>query len=529
MTHLLVPLADWIRGLAGWRRLLFAFVMGLVSALGFAPLDIFPALLIGYAALVLLLDGAALAKRPLLTAALTGWCFAFGQFFAGLYWIGYAFMVDAAAYAWMLPFALTLLPAFLALYIAAACALAARFWRPGPARLLIFAAFYAAGEWARGHVVTGFPWNLPAYGWGALPGVLQSASVIGAYGLTLLTVLLGASLADLGSRERRAWLAPAICALLFVAIWAGGALRLASDTDQTVAGVRLRIVQPNVPQAEKFARPYIQRNWSRLITLSIQKTDKTPNAIIWPEAAPPFLLAHQSAALDDVSTLSSAGRTLITGAERGEIDADRKVRFHNSVYIFAQAGKLIGTYDKFHLVPFGEYLPAQDFLESLGIMQVVGGRGGFASGDGPHTFDVPGLPPLSPLICYEVIFPAAVVGDKRPQWFVNVTDDSWFGPSSGPYQHLLTARVRAIEEGIPIVRSANTGVSAIIDPYGRVTASLALNHMGVLDGDLPVALAPTFFSRFGDLGFLFMLLICAGAAYWLPSVSRNAAIPPLRH
>ena len=525
MANALVAIAGRIRALGGWRRAAFAFVIGAASAFAFAPFDIFPLILFAYAALVLLVDGAVEARRPILVAAFTGWAFGFGQFLAGLYWVGYAFLVNAAEYAWMLPFVAVLLPGFLALYTASACGFAARYWRSGPSRIVVLAICCAAAEWLRGHLFTGFPWNLPAYGWGALPGVLQSASIIGAYGLTLLTLLFAMSIAELASRRARAWMFPAAFTLLFVLIWAGGAIRLNDNTGQTVPGVRLRIVQPDIPQADKFARPLIRRNWARLVDLSIEKTDKTPNIIIWPEAAPPFLLARQPAALDDVSILTSSGRVLITGAQRGEIDAGNKIQFHNSVYIFAHGGQLIATYDKFHLVPFGEYLPAQDFLESLGIMKVVGGRGGFSAGDGPHAYDLPNSLSVGPLICYEVIFPGAVIGARRPDWFVNVTDDSWFGPSSGPHQHLLTARVRAIEEGLPIVRSANTGISAIIDPYGRVVKSLGLNEMGVIDGDLPAALSPTLYSRVGDLGFLFMLLIAAGVAFLLASRDREVKFP----
>jgi len=187
---------------------------------------------------------------------------------------------------------------------------------------------------------------------------------------------------------------------------------------------------------------------------------------------------------------------------------DRGVHYFNSFYIFAHGGRLIGTYDKFHLVPFGEYLPFSDLLSRLGITKLVDSPGGFTPGPGPRTFAVPGAPPIGPLICYEILFPDAVVGSTRPGWFVNVTDDSWFGPSTGPYQHLLTARVRAIEEGIPVARAANTGISAVIDPLGRISASLGLNKMGVVDAPLPTALTSTPFERLGDTGFLVLWIGC---------------------
>jgi apolipoprotein N-acyltransferase len=180
---------------------------------------------------------------------------------------------------------------------------------------------------------------------------------------------------------------------------------------------------------------------------------------------------------------------------------------------------LLATSDKFHLVPFGEYLPFEDTLRSIGLTEIAANVG-FSSGPAPVTFSVPGAPPVGPLICYEVIFPQAVTGDPRPSWLVNMTDDSWFGPNAGPMQHLLIARVRAIEEGLPIVRAANSGISAIIDPYGRVPARLDLGLRGIIDSDLPVALAPTPFARFGNLIMLALVLICAGAALWPLSMSK---------
>jgi len=202
---------------------------------------------------------------------------------------------------------------------------------------------------------------------------------------------------------------------------------------------------------------------------------------------------------------------LMTGALRA-LRHDGEVDYYNSFYVFAHGGQLLGVYDKFHLVPFGEYLPYEKFLTRLGLTKIVGIEGSFATGDGPHTLVVPGAPPVGPLICYEILFPGEVVGAQRPSWFVNVTDDSWFGPWAGPLQHLLVARMRAIEEGIPVVRAANTGISAVIDPLGRVRARLGLNRAGALDASLPAAIEPTPYARDGDYGFWLLMLACATAA-----------------
>lgn len=486
------------------HRLIAAFLAGLASALGFAPFNLFPLLLLSFAALVLLMDGAVREARPLRAAAWTGWAFGFGQFLLGLHWIGYAFMVDAAAHEWQIPFVAVLFPGGLALFFAAAMAAAAKFWRPGVARIFVFTITYALAEWLRGHILTGFPWNIPAYGWGASLAVLQSAALFGAYTLSLLTVLFGASLAELFAArgERRL---PIATTCLFALIWIGGAIRLGTTDIRDVPNVRLRLVQPDIPQAEKYPREYRIRNWRRLIDLSQAPGD--PTIIIWPEAAPPFLLDEQPLALAQIGQMTADKQALMTGALRRDFLENGEVRYANSFFIYGKAGVLLGTYDKSHLVPFGEYLPFEKTLGKLGLAKLTGIDGSFTPGRGPTSFVVPGAGRVTPLICYEILFPGEVVGAKRPDWFVNVTDDSWFGPWAGPRQHLLVARVRAIEEGIPVVRVANTGISAIIDPLGRIKRKLGLNKLGVVDGRLPVAIAPTPYSRIMEWWFLFALCL----------------------
>jgi len=505
MTAWLAQAGRFVRGLKGWRRLSFAFAAGLFSALGFAPFGLFPLLLLGFAVLVLLLDGAQTATHPVRAAAGAGFAFAFGQFLLGLHWIGYAFLVDPAAHEWQIPFVAVLFPGGLALFITLAMAGAAALWRPGAARILIFTLAYALAEWLRGHVLTGFPWNLPAYGWGASPAVLQSVALFGTYSLSFLTILFGAALTEL-FQERPHWRFPAAMTGLFALFWAGGATRLALTEVPAVPGVKLRLVQPDIPQAEKYREEFVLRNWERLLRLSLMPGD--PTILVWPEAAPPVLLTPGTAVWDAIAALTATKQGLLTGALRRRRTAEG-TSYSNSFYIFGRNGTLIGTYDKSHLVPFGEYLPFEKTLGALGLEKLTGIEGSFVPGDGPHTYNLPGAGTLSPLICYEILFPGEVVGTKRPDWFVNVTDDSWFGPWAGPRQHLLVARVRAIEEGVPVARAANTGISAIIDPLGRITAKLGQNRMGVVDGALPAAIAPTPFSRLGDW---FFLLVCANVA-----------------
>jgi apolipoprotein N-acyltransferase len=500
--------ALWIKGLSGWRRLLFAFVMGALSACAFAPLDFFPALLIGYGALVLLIDGADAGPRPLRRAAAAGWAFCFGQFLTGWHWIGYAFLVDPSNHLWQMPFSLVGLTAGLALYGALACGVAAYFWQEGSGRIFIFAACWAAAEWLRGHLFTGFPWNLSAYGWGVSLALLQSASLMGAYGLSFLTILLGAALAEPFSGR---WRTPALVVLLFAGLWSYGVYRLVNTPIVNVPGVSVRLVQPDIPQAEKYVRRLMLRNWQRLIDLSAQPGK--PSVIIWPEAATGFAVARAPGALDEIGLFTARGQTLITGSDR-IVPGPRHLVAYNSLYLFGPHGALPEVYDKFHLVPFGEYVPFARVLNSIGITQLTVGEG-FSAGDHPHVLAVEGAPAMTPLICYEVIFPHAVTdtGAARPGWFVNITDDSWFGPWAGPEQHFLTARVRAIEEGLPIARDANTGISAMIDGNGRVRTSLGLNRLGVIDSALPVALQPTLYARFGDLVFLLFLVTAAFASF----------------
>ena len=515
---LLPSCGNWVKGLTGWRRLVFAFGCGAFSALGFAPLQFFPALLLGFAALLLLLDAADSTVHPKRTGFMIGWAFAFGQFLIGLHWIGYAFMVDPSAHLLQMPFALLFLSAGLALFTAIACVLALYFWQEGPARLLVFAFFTALSEWLRGHVLTGFPWNLPAYGWGASLPVLQSLSLVGAYGLSFLTLLLGASLAEFCS-GKKAWRAPVVMLALFAALAAGGAARLAGHPTQFVPGVTLRIVQPNIPEREKEMRSLQARNWQRLLDLSV--TRSPPSIIIWPEAAAPdYLFNREPVALDEIALLTGQSRTLITGEARYQRTAD-KLSVFNSLFIFSP-GAVPAIYDKFHLVPFGEYVPFANLLNRIGITKLTDGQEGFSTGDGPHTYQLQGAPAVTPLICYEIIFPGEVTSGQRPGWFVNVTNDSWFGPWAGPYQHLQIARARAIEEAIPVARAANTGISAVIDPYGRIIAELGLGKMGVLDARLPMAAMPSPYARYGDSVFFLLLLAAATLAFVLPKMMQQA-------
>jgi apolipoprotein N-acyltransferase len=506
----------------GWKRWLIACAAGAVSAAALPPLDLWPIPFLTFPVLVWLLDGAAAGRwRGVPTAFATGWWFGFGYFLAGLYWIGNAFLVDAKIFGWLMPFAVIGLPIGLAVFTALGTALARLLWARGPARLLALTAALTATDWLRGHIFTGFPWNSFGYALASPPALAQAAAWFGLWGLTAIAVLAYASpavLADDRSDSKRRWLAPALCAILLAGLAAGGAWRLNSAPTQFVDGVKLRIMQPNLQQDEKFNYSQKQSVMARYLTLSDRASGPQSAGIrdvthlIWPESAFPFFLTREPDALAQIAALLPAGTVLITGAIRApEAAPPGPVKqAYNSVYVIDHDGSILSVYDKVHLVPFGEYLPFQNLFERLGLMALTKVQGGFIAGDRRRALDLPRAPSFLPLLCYEVIFPGeAVPRSERPRWLLNLTNDGWFGRSPGPYQHFQQARLRAIEEGLPLVRAANTGISAVIDPLGRVLAVLPLGTEGVLDAALPKPLPPTVYTRVGDIP---VGLAVAGAA-----------------
>jgi apolipoprotein N-acyltransferase len=499
--------ATWFRSCVGRGRLLVAAGVGAASALAYAPFYVWPLLFLTFPALVWLIDGAAHARRPRATAALIGWAFGFGYFLVGLHWIGFAFVVDSDRHAWLLPFVAVLFPGGLALFFALAAGVARLRWA-GWARVCVLAAALGGVEWLRGHILTGFPWNLPGYIWSGTDAMFQAASLFGIYGLSLLTLLAlmaPAAVIDAdGKRSNARWmliLPPVLLGGLFIFGW----VRLPTDAAPTNADVAVRIVQPNVPQTEKWKPEFFERNWRVLIDQTRLPGLASRTVVVWPEAAPPLALLEAPDALEVVALALPDRTTLLTGTIR--IERSEKQRFFNSMAAVSGTGQVLATYDKAHLVPFGEYLPLYWLLEPLGVSQITGGGQGYTEGSGVRTLTIPGLPAFSPLICYELIFPGQVSAPgQRPDWLMTMTDDSWFGPWTGPYQHLGIAKVRAAEEGLPVVRAANTGVSAIIDPFGRITHSLGLDRTGILDANLPRPLVPTLYSITGDAIFFLMLL-----------------------
>jgi apolipoprotein N-acyltransferase len=363
-------------------------------------------------------------------------------------------------------------------------------------------------EWLRGHLFTGFPWNTFGYALSSPLVLAQGASIIGIWAYTFIAVLVFASpatLADDRAETRVAWL-PLVLGLLVLAVLGGfGALRLARTQTQFVDGVHLRIMQPNLQQDVKFNYAARQEVMNRYVTLSSRDLGPQTSGLhdvthlIWPESAFPFFLAREPDALAQIVQLLRDGPVLITGAVRlAEPVNPVDPAVYNSIYVIDHDGSILALYDKVHLVPFGEYLPLQRLLDRLGLQSLTKQRGGFLAADRRRLVRIPGAPPALPLICYEAILPdEAMPKGPRPGWIINVTNDGWFGMSSGPFQHLQQARLLAIEEGLPLVRAANTGISAVVDPVGRIINALPLGREGVLDSPLPRAIGATIYSRTG--------------------------------
>ncbi|HEX3936322.1 MAG TPA: apolipoprotein N-acyltransferase [Xanthobacteraceae bacterium] len=503
----------------GWRRRGIAFAAGALSALALAPFNAWPILFVTFPTLVWLIDGTGVGRwGGIGAAAAIGWWFGFGYFVAGLYWLGYAFLVDASTFGWLLPFAVIGLPAVLAIYTAAGVAAARLVWMRGAPRILALGVGLTASEWLRGHLFTGFPWN--AFGFALTsPLVLaQAASVFGIWGLTFIAIVVCASPATLGddpSETRRPWRPLALGLISLAALGAFGAWRLDRTPTRLVSGVHLRIMQPNLQQDARFNYSAKQQVMARYIALSSRSAGQQAHGmgdttqLIWPESSFPFFLTREADALAQITQLLPPKAVLITGAVRlADPDNPTQSGVYNSIYVIDHSGSVDAVYDKVHLVPFGEYLPLPHLLERLGLQDITEERGGFLAGDRHRLITVPGAPMALPLICYEAIFPEQVMPPgRRPGWIVNVTNDGWFGISTGPYQHLQQARVTAIELGLPLARAANTGISAVIDPVGRVIDSLPLGTEGVLDAPLPQAIGAPIYGRLGDLPAYVMMAI----------------------
>ena len=502
----------------GRMRLLragLALLAGAGAAFAHPPFGILPGLL-GYALMLVLADGSPNRRA----AFWMGWLAGFAYFLVGCWWVAEAFLVNPAQ-AWMAPFAAALLPMGMGLFWGLALATYRNLEVQGVRRVLAFAALFALVEWLRGHVLTGFPWNPAGASWQAGSAPSQVAALVGVYGLGFLTVAGFAALGPLmmpGDRKARAGKA-ALGIVLILALHIWGGFRLTGAQVEMTPTV-IRIVQADVDQQSKWTPDAYRSIVNRYVNLTGRPGARVPDVIVWPEGALPNTAnavlapdAWEAAALRNVL---QPGQILLMGMSRAEPDASTEVgaRFYNSLLAVRQSGEggleVTGIYDKHRLVPFGEYLPAGALMSRIGVRSLVHVAADFSPGPRPAPLKLEGLPDLQPLICYESLYPGFTrgVGADRPLWIANVSNDAWFGRTSGPVQHLNLAAYRAIETGLPVVRATPTGISALIDPWGRVDprARLDPGESGVIDPRLPAALSPTLFGRIGDLGFWLLTL-----------------------
>jgi apolipoprotein N-acyltransferase len=502
-------------------RAVLALGAGALAAGVHPPFGVLPGL-VGYPLLMILAERSATVRG----AFWVGWLAGFAYFLVGCWWVAEAFLVNPAQ-AWMAPFAASLLPMGLGLFWGTATALHRRFAPPGLERVLVFAAVFCALEWLRGHVLTGFPWNPAGAGWRAGSAPSQFAAVAGVYGLSLVTVAATAAFGPLfgpGPRAGRlvtAGLGAAAIAALFV----GGTLRLIQAEPRST-GVMVRVVQADVDQQSKWSPEAYRSIVERYVNLTSRPGARVPDVVIWPEGALPNLanrvLADGAWEGQAISRALQPGQVLLAGLSRGEPDPSTPTggRYHNSLIALRRlpgpdAGMRIeDVYDKYRLVPFGEFLPLGELMSRLGVRSLVHVPSDFSPGPRPRSLTLAGLPEVQPLICYESLFPGFVGRSGGATWIANVSNDAWFGRTSGPVQHLNLASYRAIETGLPVVRATPTGVSAVIDPWGRIVGDKRLDpgESGVIDAALPAPLGVTPYARVGDLPLLAGLLACLAAA-----------------
>lgn len=488
-------LAGRIMLLAGAKRALLAFLAGALGALALPPFGFFAVLFVSFPLLVWLLDG--VSGNPdrahsygLRSAFVIGWLFGFGYFVAGLWWLGNALLIEAEDFAWALPLAVLGLPAVLALFYGLATLFARLLWSDGIGRIAALAAGFGLAEWLRSFVATGFPWNAIGYGAMPIPLMMQSAAPLGLFGVSTLAVLVFSVPALLGTRKG---LLPglALAGLLFAAHLGFGAYMLGQSLPSGEKTLTVRLVQPVIDQARKLENADRIDIFNQHLELSAEPVEEgkpQPDVIVWPETSIPFILTEHPDALARIADVLKDGQVLVSGAVRAEEQgAGQAPRYYNSVYVIDDKGQILSASDKVHLTPFGEYVPYEDVLRRVGFDNLVSLPGGFSAASDRSLLPLPSGVGLYPLICYEIIFPDEIdIPAGEAGAILNLTNDAWFGATPGPYQHFLQARIRAVEAGLPLIRSANNGISAIVDVRGRIISGVALNARGAADATIGV-------------------------------------------
>lgn len=499
-----------IQGVSGWKRQAMAFFTGALTALALPLVNFFPVCFVTFTVFTWLLDGidsACLPKRRkhYALATLTGWNFGFGYFTAGLWWLGSAMLIDITAYGWAIPFAVLGLPAFLACFYAFAAFAAFVMWQPGYGRILALGFAFGLSEWLRGWMFTGFPWNAIGYTAMPFPLLMQPAAVVGLDGMNALAVLVYATPA-LVSAEKGRKTGFAIAALLIAADMGFGFYRLASEAPPGATGgrtIRVRLIQPSILQTEKIDQATWQTNLERqlqLTTAAPAEGGPRPRLIIWPETALPFVLEYAPSVLMRIGDALKPDQLVLAGAIRMEETDSGLRRYFNSLQVINPEGRIIASADKVHLVPFGEYLPFNSLFKQLGLTAIAQAAGGYSAGAKHTSIAIPDGPVILPLICYEAIFPAELAYEgPRADVIVNITNDAWFGDTPGPWQHFAQARIRAVEQATPLIRVANNGISAVIDPYGRIITMIKHDEISFTDIDLYEKIVSKWNMRIGNI------------------------------
>ena len=475
---------SFIARLAGWRRNLFAFALGVCATLTLAPFYFFPLIIPAYGGLFILVQSATSRKRGFTD----GWWWGWGFYISGLYWFCIALLTEPEKFAWAIPFALFGLNAIIAIYPGIACLLFYLFTsnqQPATknrllsiANCIAFSLIWLIVEYARGHLFSGFPWNLAGYSFAFSDASLQLASIFGAYGLTFFAVLLGASTSLI--RTNKIFVLSVWGIFAGLVIW--GNVRLGKAVEGEKTGAVLRLVQANILQPHKWDPKLQQQNLEEYINLTRSEGLEKVTHVIWPETATPFVLRSDTSISYILGSILPKGANLITGTLRSEGEGKDR-QYYNSVVMIDDSGHIVGNYDKHALVPFGEFMPLRYLIPKF--IKLPTGDTDFSVGEGAKTLKWQGLPPVSVLVCYEAIFQElAVDNNNRPDWLLNVTNDAWFGMSTGPYQHFAMARMRSVEQGLPLVRVGNTGITAYIDEFGRVKEHMGLETKGILDVSL---------------------------------------------
>lgn len=519
-----------------WVERLLLLLSGIIFAQAFAPMNIAPVIFIVFPILFTVLTQAHSKKQ----AFFRGWWFAFGFFLMGINWIGQSFSQQDFVPPALAPVAVLMMAACLSVYYGLFAlsyySLSQRSQSSPLMRYFLFAALWIVFEYARAVLFTGFPWHLIASLWANWLAVLQSIYYISVYGLGFLTVLLGLlplmiwHLVEQTDKRQKGYyfILVLTVTLAFTAVAQFGHFRLNSHQPSYHLGATVRVVQGNIKQRQKWQRDQIDDHFFKHAQLSRRRDDRGKAAgvqlLVWPETAVQRQNFDRENSLERymMSRLLEKGAYALVGAPRYDV-VDSQAKYYNSMLAVNHQGNLMARYDKSHLVPFGEYVPFPGLFRLLGLGSLTGGA--WSSGDGPHTIDLPGIPAFSPLICYEIIFPGKGVkrpspGKGRAEWMLNITNDAWFGTSDGPYQHLALAKMRAVEEGLPVVRAANTGVSAVIDPFGRILRQVPIGVAAILDMPLPQAVSESLLSSRQKIiiSLIFIFLI---PAYTLIAVLLN--------